>query len=180
MDIVSPIIDLLKEGWESVKMFHIVMEYEHGVRLRFGKFHSKIEAGLVWKWPIIDDILLVHNTITTMVVNEQSLVTLDEKNIVISCIVKYKITNPKTFLLEVEDVIDAINDITKGKIKDLVIHRTWDEIRKLKNEDISVEVEKEVKNWGIKIYYITVTDLAQIRTLRLITSNVIHNINGKD
>jgi len=69
MDIVSPIIDLLKEGWESVKMFHIVMEYEHGVRLRFGKFHSKIEAGLVWKWPIIDDILLVHNTITTMVVN---------------------------------------------------------------------------------------------------------------
>ena len=117
MDIFSPIIDIVKETWDTIKVCHIVKEYEHGVLLRAGKFHSRIEKGIVWKIPVIDDILLVHNTITTMVVQEQSLTTKDEKNVVIGGIVKYKITNPKTFLLEVEDVIDAINDITKGKIK---------------------------------------------------------------
>lgn len=180
MDIVSPIIDVVKEFWEHILPFYIVREYEHGVKLRFGKYHSKVTAGLIWKIPIVDEILIVHNAITTMVVNEQSLTTVDGKNVVIACIVKYKVTNPKVFLLEVEDVIDAINDITKGKIKDIVIHKTWDEVRHLKDEEIKLKVEEEAKNWGIKIYNITMTDLAQIKTIRLITSNVIHTINGKD
>lgn len=170
MDIVSPLIDLFKEFYDNIVPCYIVKEYEHGVLLRLGKFNKKLEAGLVWKIPFVDEILTVHNTITTMVVQEQSLTTKDEKNVVISGIVKYRITNPKTFLLEVEDVIDAINDITKGKIKDIVINKTWDEVRNLENDEIKKKVEEEVKNWGIKIYYITITDLAQIRTIRLINS----------
>jgi regulator of protease activity HflC (stomatin/prohibitin superfamily) len=170
MDIVSPIIDLFKEFWEQIMPCYIVKEYEHGVMLRFGKFHSKLNAGLIWKIPFVDEVLTTHNTITTMVIQEQSLVTKDDKNIVIAGIVKYKITNPKTFLLEVEDVVDAINDITKGKIKDIVIHKTWEEVRSIDDNEIKDKVEEEVKNWGIKIYYITITDLAQIRTIRLINS----------
>lgn len=170
MDMISPIIDLFKEFWTNIVPFHIVKDYEHGVLLRFGKFHSKINSGLVWKIPFFDEVLLTHNTITTMVIKEQSLTTKDEKNIVISGIVKYKITNAKTFLLEVYDVADAINDIAKGKIKDLVIHKTWDEVREISDSEIKDKVEEEVKNWGIKIYYITITDLAQIRTIRLINS----------
>lgn len=167
MEIISNIVEVVKEFWEHLSPFYIVKEYEHGVLLRFGKFHSKVSAGLVWKIPLVDDILTARNSITTIPIQEQSLTTKDGKNVVISSIVKYKITNAKIFLLEVDDALDAINDITKGKIKELVINRTWEEVKQLKDTELIEPIAEEVKNWGIKVYYITITDLALVKTIRL-------------
>lgn len=171
MELISHLFQFLSNFWENLLPFVIVKEYEHGVILRIGKYKDKVGAGIVWKIPFLDSVILCHNTITTVPVKSQSLTTKDEKNVVLSAIVKYKITNPKTFLLEVEDAIDAINDITQSKIKELITHKTWDEIRDLSDSDIKDLVELEVKQWGIKIYYITITDLALIRTIRLMNSN---------
>jgi regulator of protease activity HflC (stomatin/prohibitin superfamily) len=167
-EVFGPLIELIKEFWESILPFIIVSEYEFGVKLRFGKFKERVDCGLVWKIPFVDNVILTHNTITTLNLQSQSLTTKDGKDVVISGIVKYKVSNPKTFLLEVNDAVDAINDITQGKIKEIVIDKNWDEVRTMNDKVIKELVDQETKAWGIKIYYITITDLALIRTIRLI------------
>lgn len=171
MEIIAHLIEFIKQFWANVIPFYIINEYEHGVVLRMGKFHKSIEAGFIWKIPFFDTVIHCHNTVTTMAIKNQSLTTKDEHQITIEAIVKYKIINAKKYLLEVEDSIDAINDITQGKIKQLVTSVTWSELRELKDEQIKDLVEAESKQWGIKIYYITITSLVKTRVYKLINSN---------
>ena len=171
MEIISQLITLISQFWHNIIPFAIINQYEHGVILRLGKFHKNIEAGWVWKIPFFDSVMHCHNTVTTMAIRNQSLTTLDCEQITIESIVKYKIINAKKYLLEVEDSIDAINDVTQGKIKDLVISKTWDELRLLKDAEIKELVQNEAKEWGIKIYYITITSLVKTRVYKLINNN---------
>ena len=103
-----------------------------------------------------------------MSIKPQSLTTTDGECIAIEAIVKYKIQNPKKYLLEVEDAVDAINDVTQGVIKDLVMTRTWKEVKEITNDDIKSLVAPEAKEWGIKISYVTITSLVKARTYKII------------
>lgn len=168
MDIIGHLFEFLASFWNHLLPFQIISDYEHGVLLRFGKYKKNIECGLVWKIPFFDNIMICRNTVTTMGIKNQSLTTIDQKEVTIEAIVKYKITNAKRFLLEVEDAVDAINDITQGKIKELVNQSTWEELMTLKDSQIKELVQDEAKEWGIKIYYITITDLVRTRCYKLI------------
>lgn len=171
MELMAHLFDFLKSFWFNIIPFYVINEYEHGVVLRFGKYHKNIESGFYWKIPFVDSPVHCHNTVTTMAIKNQSLTTLDGEQITIESIVKYKITNAKKYILEVEDSIDAINDITQGKIKQLVMSKTWEELRQLKDEELKELVGNEAKEWGIKIYYITITSLVKTRVYKLINSN---------
>lgn len=171
MELIAHLIEFVKQFWNNLIPVYIINEYEHGVVLRLGKFHKSVNAGLVWKIPFFDTVIHCHNTVTTMAIKNQSLTTKDEQSITIEAIVKYKIVNAKKYLLEVEDSIDAINDITQGKIKQIVTSLNWDELKQLKDEDIKPHIEAECKQWGIKIYYITITSLVKSRVYKLINSN---------
>lgn len=170
MDLVSHIIEFIASFWSNLLPFHIVNEFEHGVILRFGKYYKNIESGLVWKIPFFDNVMLCRNTVTTMGIKCQSLTTLDEKEITTEAIVKYKIINAKKFLLEVYDADDAINDITQAKIKEIVSTHNWNDLRTMKDAEIKDAVQEEATKWGIKIYYITITDLVKTRIYRLINN----------
>lgn len=167
MEIFSQIISALENVWDQVMPFLIVKEYEHGVLLRFGKFHKEVSPGLILKWPVIDYVATCYSSYTTLPIRAQTLTTKDDKSIVISAVVKYRIRNAKTFLLEVNDATDAINDITQSYIKQTVMNKTWEELKQMQDSEIQIQVESEVKKFGIKVYYVTVTDLAIVKTLRL-------------
>lgn len=170
MEILSHLFEFLKMFWYNLMPFTVLNEYEHGVILRFGKFHKSIEAGFNWKIPLADSALYCRNTITTLVMRNQSLTTKDEQQITVEAIVKYKISNAKKFLLEVEDSVDAISDITQAKIKDLVMHKTWEEVKELQDSEIKDLVINEVKDFGVKVFYITVTSLVKTRVYKFINN----------
>ena len=87
-------------------------------------------------------------------------------------IIKYRIVDIKTFALEVWDAIDAISDMTQGIIFDIIKNRTWDELQHddLKNQ-ITKKARWEAKRWGIEIETVTLSDLAKIRSIRLLNDN---------
>lgn len=171
MDLVSHLFEFIASFWNHLLPFQIVYEFEHGVMLRFGKYKRNVEAGIVWKIPFFDNIIICRNTVTTMGIKNQSLTTSDQKEVTIEAIVKYKIQNAKKFLLEVYDADDAINDIAQSKIKELVNKSTWNELMNLKDSEIKELIQKEATEWGIKIYYITITDLVRTRCYKLIQNN---------
>jgi regulator of protease activity HflC (stomatin/prohibitin superfamily) len=168
MDFISAIFNLLSEAWAQIRPFFWVQEYDGAILTRFGKYIKDLPPGYHWKWPVIDE---VHNCIIateTITVKSQSLTTKDDKNIVISAVVKCKISNPKEYLLKVKDVTNAISDITQGKIKDIVMHKTWEECRGDLDAEITDDLQDEAIKWGISVEYVTITDLAIIKTIRLL------------
>jgi regulator of protease activity HflC (stomatin/prohibitin superfamily) len=169
MDFITTIFNFLAQIWESIKFFYVINEYESGIVLRLGKFKKEVGAGLHWKIPLFDAVLTCQIATETIEVGSQSLTTIDEFDIVINSVVKYRVSDPISYLLKVRDVTDAIPDICKAKVKAVISSKTWKEC---KDQDLDNEITKavrtEAKKWGIAIDYITITDLARLRTIRII------------
>jgi regulator of protease activity HflC (stomatin/prohibitin superfamily) len=168
MDFFSPIFAALSDGWDTVKVFFWVNEYEGAILMRCGKYKRDLDPGFHWKWFIFDEVLTCSIATETMNVKSQSLTTRDEKTIVISAVVKCNIQNPKKYLLKVRDVTAAISDVAQGKIKGIVMRKTWDECREDWDSEITTALKSEAIKWGISVDYVTITDLAIIKTIRLI------------
>ena len=164
------IIQWLKEGWDTISPFFIIREYEQGVLLRFGKYKKTyLHSGIYVKIPIFDEPHTCNVTMRTEKIGHQSLTTKDGKLVVVSSMAKYHIDDVKVFLLEVEEAIEAISDITQGIIKRSITDQEWkDCITNDFDKDITIKVRREVKKWGIHIDQITITEIATSKTLRVI------------
>lgn len=166
------LIEWLISIWGSFVPYIIVNQTDKAVRLRFGKFKGVLLPGIHFKVPFFDEVIPHTVLWTTISLTAQSLTTKDEKDIVIKGVIKYRIVDIQTFLLEVWDAIDAISDLTQGIIFDIVKNRTWEELQHddLKNH-ITRKARQEAKRWGIEIETVTLSDLAKIRSIRLLNDS---------
>jgi regulator of protease activity HflC (stomatin/prohibitin superfamily) len=163
------LIDLIVQWISDILPVVIIPSYEEGVHLSFGKYKRTIKPGMHFKIPFVDEILHQHVVVTTLSLPAQSLYTLDKQNFVVKGVVKYKISDVKTFLLEVYDAKDALSDMTMSIIKNIVISIPAEmcidpELDALLTKKARVEAKK----WGVEIQQVTLTDVAPIKSYRLI------------
>src|ERR1700730_11145264 len=109
------LIDLLVT-WIRLLFFGFTLKsYQRGVVLRFGVFHRFATPGFHFKWPFaIEECHYVNVTVETMMVGPQSLTTRDDKSIVVSSVVTFKVNEAEAevrkYLLEVEGAQQVIED----------------------------------------------------------------------
>jgi regulator of protease activity HflC (stomatin/prohibitin superfamily) len=169
------LIDFIIEWFNTILPVVVIPSYEKGVLLRFGKFKKVLEPGLHFKISFVDDVIRQHVVVTTLSLPAQSLYTLDKQNIVVKGVIKYKISDIKTFLLEVYDAKDAISDMTLSIIKNVITSLPSE---KCTDPDLDATLTKkarvEARKWGVDIQQVTLTDVAPIRSYRII-NDVISN-----
>ena len=169
------LVELIIQWIEQLLPIVIIPSYEEGVRLSFGKFKKVLHPGIHFKIPFFDEILRQHVVVTTISLPAQSLYTLDRQNFVVKGVIKYKISDIKTFLLEVYDAKDAISDMTLSIIKNLIKSQPSE---KCTDPDLDATLTKkarvEARKWGVDIQQVTLTDVAPIRSYRII-NDVISN-----
>lgn len=181
---LDKLIDLISAFWEKILPWEVVNHYDRGVRLRLGrpqrvKIKDKpeeewsvkiLEPDLHWKIPFIDDINTHMVKMTTMDLTEQTVTTKDNKSVVTRGVLKYDIEDVAKVLLETDGPAAAVADISMGIIKDSFAERTWEECKdpEFPNK-IAIKIRREAKKWGINVMMLTLTDLGEIRSIRLIT-----------
>lgn len=166
------LIDWLVAIWDQLIPYLIVDQQFNGVRLRFGKFIEVLQPGIHFKLPFFDKIQTSTVVWTTISLNCQSLTTKDGKDVVIKGIIKYRISDIKTFLLEVWDSKDALSDMTQGIIFDIVKNRTWEDLQlnELKSQ-ITKKTRLEARRWGIEVETVTLSDLARLTSFRVLNDS---------
>jgi len=171
MGFIDQILNFLRECWEYISPFYVMPEYERGVVMRLGIFNRMIKPGFNWKLSALEEFHTTRITTTTLNVKPQTLTTKDLKNVVVSSIVKYRIVDAKIFLLEVEDAVDAIADICQGVVKQVIMDKTWEQCS---GNDLDNEIQKRVRNqakrWGIEIDFVTITEIAIVRSIRILNN----------
>jgi regulator of protease activity HflC (stomatin/prohibitin superfamily) len=107
-----------------------------------------------------------------MTLEAQSLTTVDDKEIVVKGVIKYKTSDLSKFFTEVYDAVDAISDVSMGIIKNVISKKTWQECREetLDNE-ITKKVRVEARKWGIEVEAVTLSDLSKMKSFRILTIN---------
>lgn len=172
------LIEVLLEWWSQIIPFYIIRDYEEAVLLRFGRFSAVIKPGFHLKIPFFDEVIDQHVVTTTLSLDAQSLYTKDKLNIVVKGVVKYKIADVKIFLLEVFDAQDALSDMSQSIIKNVIMSMTLDEcIDPEIDNTLTKKVRVEARKWGVEIQQVTLTDLAPMKSIRLINDNFSNKLD---
>lgn len=169
---LDKLIDVILTFLDQLLPITVINQTDKGVRLRFGKFKQVLEPDWHYKIPFVDEIVKHTVLWTTLSLPSQSLTTKDGKDIVVKGVIKYRIDDIETFLLEVWDAVDAISDMAQGIIFDIVKEKTWDELQTLDLKPlITRKVRNEAKRWGIEVETVTLSDLAKIKSIRLLNDS---------
>ena len=172
------LIEIVSHWWLQLVPFVIIREYEEAVLLRFGMFNRVMLAGIHFKIPLIDEVLDQHVVVTTLSLDAQSLYTKDKQNIVVKAVIKYKISDVKTFLLEVYDAQDALSDMSQSIIKNVIMSMSMDECTDSELDNtLTKKVRVEARKWGVEVQQVTLTDLAPIRSFRLINDTFTNKLD---
>jgi regulator of protease activity HflC (stomatin/prohibitin superfamily) len=172
------LIDVITEWWSYLMPAIIIPNYEEAVLLRNGKFIKVLGPGFHVKLPVFDEVISHHVVVTTLSLPAQSLYTQDKQNIVVKGVVKYKIADVKIFLLEVFDAQDALADMTQSIIKNIIITTPLEQCLDLELDNLlTKKVRVEARKWGVEIQQVTLTDIAPIRSYRIINDSVLNNLD---
>ena len=158
--------DLLVRFGRDMLPFVIIEQWNGAVQLRFGKWVRNLSGGIYFKIPFFDSI--IECPVITQSVNlpSQTLTTLDDESIVLKSIIRYKVSNIQTYLLNVMHANDVLIDTTQGMIRDVVELTTWEDLVDV-NETITDKVKEYVVRWGIEVEAVTITDLGIVKSFRI-------------
>ncbi len=160
--------------WEAILIFlksltayTIVYPNELAVRIRGGVWHSDLDAGFYWQWPIYDSIWKVTAVTQVKEIPAQSI-----GQWVVSGIVEYSVADAKKALFGVEDFDEKIRTWTMGLLPRLLF-----EIENVVIWQLEEVVLDELSNFGddngLTITDFRITTLAKHRAIRLITNEPI-------
>jgi modulator of FtsH protease HflK len=164
------LVDLLIACARWFQFCVVVRDYEGGVCLRWGRYHRLLGPGFHWLWPFhIEESLLCAVVLETKITQPQSLTTKDGVSMVISTVVTFTVSDPRTFLLGVFDAQNVIEDSTVGTVSRSVEDSDWDEIRADGwAEKLTITVRRRAKRYGIDVQNVQPADLTRSRSIRLI------------
>ncbi len=152
----------------------VVDETEQGVVLQLGKYRRTLaKPGIYLCCPFDIDETLVHDiTFDTIALQTQTLTMKDERKIVITAVIGFRVSDIKKFCLDVESADSALRDSAYGIIGDSVRHS---ELSDLMSDDWQIKVFKEIREagraFGLECESLRFKDFGIIPTIRLINSD---------
>ena len=169
---LDKLFDKLLALWPVIQ---ILTPYEGGVRFTFGKRVRAKGAGWYLYWPIIQR--FVYMEIQTQVVDlrTQSVRTIDDKDIVVSGAIQYRIADIEKAICNVQSLDESLETLALGIILDFVNRKSMSDLRDinaLKNERRKGMAEV-CRGWGVKIEKVYITDLGHTRNIRLLTNPTV-------
>ena len=163
---LDKLVDFLIRFGNQAMPWVIIEEWNGAVHLRFGKWIQTLEPGLHFKIPFFDSIIECPVITQSINLPSQTLTTLDEQSIVLKSIIRYSVSNVRTYLLKIMHATDVLIDTTQGMIRDVVEITTWEDLVDV-NHQITDEVREFVVKWGIEVEAVTITDLGIVKSFRI-------------
>ena len=164
--------------------FYTIKPGERGVVLRFGEYSKTASPGLNFKIPLVDSVIKVDiETVRkeefgfrTKVPGQKSIyqregfdaeslmLTADKNVIDVEWIVQYKVQDPFNFLFKVENVRQAVRDVSETAVRRVIGNMDFDYV--LSNREILAsltdkELQAELDNYeaGVKIVTVQLQDV---------------------
>jgi regulator of protease activity HflC (stomatin/prohibitin superfamily) len=98
----------------------VLKQYERGVVFFFGKFEGSRGPGLTLIFLPVQQMVRVSLRTVTMQVPSQKIITKDNVSIDIAAVAYYHVSNPEKAVIAIEDVYDAINQISQTTVRNVV------------------------------------------------------------
>ena len=163
---ISQLIDFLKALGTDMLPWVVVDQWQQAVVLRFGRYHRTVDPGFHWKIPFVECVVAQSVVTTTTVLKPQSVATKDGRIVTVEAVIRWSVSDVKTFTIDIWDGANVIVDSTQGAIADVLRSTNMDDpdLARL----IIQKSRSALTKFGIKVEQVTLTTLAPVRVIRLI------------
>jgi len=147
----------------AVSLFHIALDWEKIVILRFGKYHRTVGPGLFFVIPIIEFVTarIDQRTITTPFMAEKTL-TADTVPINVDAVLFWMVWDARKATLEVQNYDLAVSWAAQTAMRDIIGRTTLATIltnREKLDAELRDTIDQKTESWGITVVSVEIRDI---------------------
>ena len=140
----------------------ILRQYERGVVFFLGKFEGVRGPGLTLIFVPLQAMVRVSLRTVTMQIPSQKIITKDNVSIDIAAVAYYHISNPERAVIAIENVYNAINQISQTTVRNIVGRFNLDQLLSdtaSVNEQIKDVIDQHTEPWGTQVTVVEIKDI---------------------
>jgi len=140
----------------------ILRQYERGVVFLLGNFKGIRGPGLTFIFVPIQQMVRVSLRTVTMQIPSQKIITRDNVSIDIAAVAYYRICDPEKAVIVIENVYNAINQISQTTVRNVVGRFSLDQLladTASINEQIKNVIDKHTEPWGTQVTAVEIKDI---------------------
>jgi regulator of protease activity HflC (stomatin/prohibitin superfamily) len=140
----------------------VLRQYERGVVFLLGKFEGVRNPGLTFIfWPFQQMVRVSLRTVT-MQIPSQRIITKDNVSIDIAAVAYYHVTDPEKSVIAIENVYNAINQISQTTVRNVVGRFSLDQLladTSGVNDEIKNVIDRHTEPWGAQVTVVEIKDI---------------------
>ena len=141
----------------------VARQYQRALVFRFGRFIRIQKPGLYWLIPLgVESSTLVDMRVLTDAVEPQEAMTRDNVPIKVNAVVWYRVVKPDLAIIEVQNVRNAVVQVSLTTLRNVIGQHTLDEVLK-DREKLSAllkdRVDQMTEAWGVEIENVEMKDI---------------------
>ena len=140
----------------------VLRQYERGVVFFLGKFEGVRGPGLTLIFVPIQQMVRVSLRTVTMQIPSQKIITKDNVSIDIAAVAYYHISDPEKAVIVIENVYNAINQISQTTVRNVVGRFSLDQLLSDTasiNEQIKNVIDGHTEPWGTQVTAVEIKDI---------------------
>ena len=161
--------DLLKNLRDFLPRKYFINPDEGGVRITLGRHVKTLVPGWYYYWPVIQECRGMNISPQVVDLRPQSALTFDMKDLAISGGIKYRVSDARKALLDVQDYDKSIQTVALGIICEYVASHEFEKVTNLCNlRDVILSgIREEAAGMGLKIMKVYITDIGRTKNIRI-------------
>src|SRR5271163_3156257 len=140
----------------------VLKQYERGVVFFLGKFEGVRGPGLTLIFIPFQQMVRTSLRTVTMQIPSQKIITKDNVSIGIAAVAYYHVTDPEKAVIAIENVYNAINQISQTTVRNVVGRFSLDELLSNTagiNEQIKNVIDLHTEPWGTQVTAVEIKDI---------------------
>ena len=140
----------------------VVKEYDRGVIFLLGKCTGVRGPGLIFLIPVFEQMTKVTLRTITMNIPSQKIITKDNVSIDIAAVAYYHVVDPKKSVIAIEQVYDAVNQISQTTVRNVVGQFQLDQLLSQTveiNQQIKTVIDAHTEPWGVEVTAVEIKDI---------------------
>jgi regulator of protease activity HflC (stomatin/prohibitin superfamily) len=147
----------------------VVKDYERLVLFRLGRFAGERGPGLVWLWPVIDQVSKVNLREDFLEIPSQTCITKDNAPIDIDFLIYWKVIDPGLSVLKVRDFAGASQGIATTTLRAVIGDIPLDDVlakREQINQVLRTKLDEVTERWGVKVTGVEIREIVPPRDIQ--------------
>src|ERR1700760_3839752 len=146
----------------ALASLRVLKQYERGVVFFLGKFEGVRGPGLTLILVPFQQMVRTSLRTVTMQIPSQKIITRDNVSIDIAAVAYYHITDPEKSVMSIENVYNAISQISQTTVRNVVGRFSPDQPRAdtaAINEQIKNVIDQHTEPWGTQVTSVEIKDI---------------------